>query len=204
MSKFKGKNGVYLTEGLFVETDRSGETRTGLRTEADGESVDLLAMPFEGLLFAKTLKINQQTSINSGQLTTYQYLDFSFSPGYALQVSMSGNMQIETIYTQMSTTALAFDFVEFPEIQQISADGDYYAGNNSPVVIQYATATGAATDRRKCISEFTLFENNSSLYTGAFVRRSASSGYNKVYYGPVVEDSATLDKISFINIKKFV
>lgn len=26
MSKFKGKNGVYLTEGLFVETDRSGET----------------------------------------------------------------------------------------------------------------------------------------------------------------------------------
>jgi hypothetical protein len=181
-------------EYAFYDTDLSlyygsyhgGETLISDQLMLDNKNA---SMATGEVRVRKSFAIRQTTNINN-KFTSDTYYQISGDGLMEFTASLSGDANLSTAYSCMSTTNNAFTEVIYPKRMSITTDGEYYLGRINKVV-QQDPSTG-----QKITTFLTLFKDDNNALGGVFIRRTTGA-YNKVYYGSVVQSLKKVTELSF-------
>ena len=181
-------------EGTYWGSYHGGETRSSFKLILDG--VNYSASGHNGKFIPCTkMEIAQTTQIGglyrsrtSQQIGRDGYFDFRFA--------LNGDANLRTIYTTMTTAANAFDYVMYPRLQNVSANGEYNFGRANKIV-----QVNNSTDQ-SITTLLTRYENENNSQGGLFIR-TTQGAYNKVYYGPVIAGMRNIKELHGENTRIF-
>jgi hypothetical protein len=159
--------------GLWCGSFHGGETREHLAYILDGKEININdGDSFVGNIF----EVEQDTNITN-KINAYSRQIFKIDGSRELEVVFDGNINLKTLYTNMTTTFTEFDEVLYPKKLTIPGDGTYYLNPGANYVVQRNSV-----NKQKVT---TVMNDNvypvRDLGRTPFIRASGSSQYNKVY-----------------------
>lgn len=118
---------------LWCGSYHGGESRTSLKFIIDGNVLSTLDNNKNYI--CKSFEIEQETNLVN-KLTTYSRQIFYYDGEIELQVIFNGNMNVKTLFTNMSTTKDTFTDIIYPVKATVPTDGKLYLVNGCNYIIQ--------------------------------------------------------------------
>ena len=160
--------------GLWCGSYHGGETRLSLKYILDGRAV---AVNDGDLKIGNVIEVEQETDIN-GKLTAYSTQRFEGDGSVEHETVFDGNINLETLFTNMTTALDTFDEVLYPVRSDMSAmvSGDrIYLPEGVNYVVQRNPST---------LQKVTTLMNSKKMPVDSQIIpyiRKTDGAYNKVY-----------------------
>ena len=170
--------------GLWTGSYHGGETRRELKIKLDSEDVTLTSNQFK---VGNIIEIEQRTNINN-KLESFSRQEFKHDASRTIELHLKGEMNVTTLFTNMSTTHSDYIDVLYPHRLVTDEDKSYYLGVGSNYVIQRNP-----TNNQKVI---TLMNNVSypldTPTNQTYIKRTINNLYNKLYRANIQSSSGEL------------
>lgn len=167
---------------LWCGSYHGGETRTSLKFIIDGNV--LSELDNNKNYICKSFEIEQETNLVN-KLTTYSRQIFYYDGEIELQVIFSGNMNVKTLFTNMSTTKDTFIDIIYPVKAAVPSGGKLYLTNGCNYIIQ--------TFKEKNLKAITVVNNNKTNDLPPNFKHMVGS-YCKLYNANIQNENGELFK----------
>lgn len=180
----------------FVGSFHGGESSLSLSFSIDGQRYSDATWAPGSFKLGESLKIEQRTNIVS-KLDAYVTTTHHADGVQAFRASMQGEMNCATFYTMLTPTYREFDYVVHPVYMQNGVAGELQNIGRGNDVVQKRTDTDQYV--RTVYTQFDVSRNSrGGVYLDNKQGGTVGSISNrKIYYGPIYDNAALVERISF-------